>query len=238
MSEHSKFELEELSKSAVVNSTISSPDVEVDKIIHEVVTEHLSNIVKNNDVSVENNDNINNNFEEKIDIEAVKQESYERGVQETKVKYEEELKKVLQDNDFSNLLQEKLNIIIPSQEIDSQIAKISAEAISGIAKKLHLILSVNFEEIIEKGLFEKLKSFYKEGQITLTIHSSREEFCKDILKTDKISDKIKDNFQIAVDDKMNKDDCKIEWMDTRLEYNQEQLSGEIDKIIEQLKSAA
>lgn len=238
MSEHNKFELEELSKSAVVNSTISRPDGEVDKIIHEVVTEHLSNIVKNNDSSVENNDNISNNIEEKIDVEAIKRESYELGVKDTQVKYEEQLHKLLQDNNFSNLLQEKLNTIIPTQEIDSQIAKISAEAISGIAKKLHLILPVNFEEIIEKGLLEKLKSFYKEGQITLTIHSSREEFCKDILKTDKISDKIRDSFQIAIDDKMNKDDCKIEWMDTRLEYNQEQLSGEIDKIIEQLKSAA
>ncbi len=239
MSNNTKFEFEDLPRSAVVNSTMNNSDAEVDNIIHEVVTEHLSTIVENSDESAKSDESVKDSdiIEEKVDIEAIKKEAYAEGVKVTKVKYEEELNNKIQNNDFSNLIKEKLELIIPSVELDSQIAKISAEAIAGIAKKLHLILPVNFEEIIKEGLFEKLKTFYKEGQITLTIHSDRKEFCQEILKISEMPDKIKGNFQINVDDKMNKDDCKIEWMDTRLEYNQEQLSSEIDKIIEQLTSA-
>ncbi len=85
-------------------------------------------------------------------------------------------------------------------------------------------------------MFEKLKNFYKEGLITLTIHPDRYAFCTEVLQSDEIPSRFKDNFQIIQDDKLNKDDCSLEWLDTRLEYNQEQLSAEIDKIIEQLKS--
>jgi len=140
-------------------------------------------------------------------------------------------------NDFSELLRQRLSSIVPGEGIDSQISKISAEAISSIAKKLHLILPSDFEEIIRNGLIEKLRNFYKEGDITITIHPERYDFCKEVLQSDTIPSKFKDNFQIVKDDKIGEDDCRLEWADTKLEYNQEQLTTEIDKIIEQLKSA-
>ncbi|CAN0044282.1 unnamed protein product, partial [Choristocarpus tenellus] len=44
---------------------------------------------------------------------------------------------------FEKLLQ-KIGLISQSIDIDFQVTKVSAEAISGIAKKLHLILPANF----------------------------------------------------------------------------------------------
>lgn len=51
MSKHTKFELEELPKSAVVNSNVHSQDQEAMQLINEVVTEHISKIV--DDVHIE-----------------------------------------------------------------------------------------------------------------------------------------------------------------------------------------
>ena len=100
-----------------------------------------------------------------------------------------------------------------------------------------MILPANFEEIIKNGLIEKLKSFYKEGNIILTIHPDRYDFCTELLQVDAIPGKFKENFQIIKDEKLGIDDCILDYNETRLEYNQEQLTVEIDKIIEQLKSA-
>lgn len=246
MSKYIKFELEELPKSAVVNSNVHSKDQETMQLINEVVTEHISKIV--DEVTIdESSDEIKKNFnnepavvasiEPVINIEQVKQESYNKGLEEAASKYEPMLADLAANNDFSELLRQQLSSIIPEEEVDSQISKISAEAIVGIAKKLHLILPANFEEIIRIGLIEKLKNFYKEGSITITIHPGRYDFCKEILQSDTIPSKFKDNFQIVQDDKVGEDDCRLDWADTRLEYKQEQLTAEIDKIVKQLRSA-
>ena len=251
MSKHRKFELEELPKAAVVNSSVYAANEEVDQLINEAVTDHISKIIesdtdKNEGVKeglVAEESEIFQSPESQIvnspavDIEKIRQEAYNQALEESKAKYEPQLADLVKKKDFSELLQQKLSSIVPEEEIDSQIAKVSAESISGIARKLHLILPVNFEEIIRKGLIEKLNNFYKEGNITLTVHPNQYAFCTDVLQSEAIPSKFKGNFQIEKDDSIGVDDCKLEWADTKLEYNQEQLASEIDKIIEQLKSA-
>ena len=254
--EYKKLELEDLPKSAVVNSLVYARNQEVEELIHEVVSEHLSKIVDedakgNTELSEEVKKNIDESLESpnisseefsqesevKIDVEAVKEEYYQKGLEEAKIKYEAMLAEISSNGDLSEKLAQKLAMISPELDIDSQVTKVSAESISGIAKKLHLILPANFEEIISNGLIEKLKSFYKEGSITLTIHPDRYDFCTELLQLDSIPSKFKENFQIVKDEKLGMDDCILDWNETRLEYNQEQLAAEIDKIIEQLKSA-
>jgi hypothetical protein len=273
MNKHKKFELEDLPKSDVVNSRSQNEDYKVNKIINEVVTDHISSIVEE-DISKEKNDVVEEEIDStksdksssaqkqekteakeeetikdnpeiekpednkvELDPEIIKKEAYEQGVKETKAKYEKQMEDLLKDRDYAELLKQKLQEIVPEHEFDSEIAKISADAITGIAKKLHLILPADFEEIIRKGLLDKVKHFCKEGHITLTIHPDRYDFCKEVLQSDQIPSRFKKNFQIVQDDKLEKDDCSLECLYTRLEYNQEQLLSEIDKIIDQLKSA-
>jgi len=255
---YEKFELEELPKSAVVNSQVHAKDQEVNELINEAVSEHLNKIV---DEGEQDNDNeksfelakksVDDSLETYsitseestpiqelgIDIEAIKAEFYQKGLEEAKVKYETIISEKNSENDLFKKLSEKLSLISQAGDIDAQIAKVSAEAISSIAKKLHLILPANFEEIISNGLINKLKTFYKEGSIVLTIHPDRYDFCTELLQLDEIPSKFKENFQIIKDDKLGMDDCILDYNETRLEYNQEQLTVEIDKIIEQLKSA-
>jgi flagellar biosynthesis/type III secretory pathway protein FliH len=253
MSKHQKFVFEELSKAAVVNSTIYSDDPVTQEIINNAVVTHLSNIVEAPDktadpsLSTENSVEINaadnlvdelvkEKNEPDVNIEDIRKEEYEKAMADAKAMYEPLIAEGKKEKNFSDLLNAKLGSIVPEVDLEFQIATVSSEAISAIAKKLHLILPVNFDEILTKGMIEKLKTFYKEGQITLIINPLRYETCVELLKSDSIPSKFKDNFQILKDESIAPDDCKIEWNDTCLEYNQEQLSLEIDKIIEQLRS--
>lgn len=255
MSEYRKFKFIDLPKSAVVNSTVYSNSREIDDIINNAVAEHLNNIV-GSDSSLDESDNeqrqsaaeekvIDENLENHniddheadMDIEAIRQEEYEKAMSEAKALYEPMIADKIRDQDLAALLQQKLTAIIAEVDIDSQIAKVSAEAISGIARKLHLVLPANFEEIVTKGLIDKLNKFYKKGKITLTINPARYDVCLRLLELESIPSKFKDGFEIIRDDKLGIDDCRVEWQDTCLEYNQEQIAAEIEKIIEQLKSA-
>lgn len=251
LKKYEKFELEELPKSAVINSLVHAKNQEVDELINEVVSEHLSKLV---DEAEENNEKfseltkkdiddslkpLNNTQEQElgIDIDEIKTEFYQKGLEEARANYETIISQKDSEKNLSQKLFEKLSLISQTIDIDAQIAKVSAEVISSIAKKLHLILPANFEEIIKNGLINKLKSFYKEGNIILTIHPDRYDFCTELLQSDAIPGKFKENFQIVKDEKLGIDDCILDYNETRLEYNQEQLTVEIDKIIEQLKSA-
>jgi len=243
MAKYEKFVLEALPRNAVVNSSTYNKEVEVDDIIVSVVADHISKIV---DIDASDSvlseqitsaEVLNPNLLSPETIEKIKQEAYALGAEEARAKYETIIEELKNKKNLSDLLHEKLSSIQLVADLDSQIAKVSAESIATIAKKLHLILPVNFEEIISQGLLEKLKKFYKEGKVTLTIHPDRYDFCTESLRSDSIQGKLKDNFQIIKDTSVGIDDCKLEWADTCLEYNQAQLVSEIDKIIEQLGTA-
>ncbi|MDC0865273.1 FliH/SctL family protein [Rickettsiaceae bacterium] len=250
MSKHVKFELQEFPKSAVVNSRIYSNEKDKEQIVSDIKTDKHDQALDKNVLENGGNDNAQKTdeinvkearkkpaTEERVDIEKIKQDAYESGKKDAGVKYEETIERLKSNNSLAELLHEKLSSIVPSVKIDEQVTKLSAEAISGITKKLHLILPANFEEIIKDGLIKKLEGFYTEGDISLTVNPSKKDFCTKSLQSDAISSKFKDNFQIIEDSNLGTDDCKLEWNNTRLEYNKEQINAEIDKIIEQLKTA-
>lgn len=311
MAKHEKFNLDELSKSAVVNKSKGEEDNGVEDFINNAVQEHLKKIAqppvsfKLNDIKKdeerynlqENDQNLEEenisdheeviglskkNYQEdkksvddsleirnigeqssdkeqsnddalstgekngesadNLDIESIKQQEYKRGYEQAKAELEEQAslrdKVDVSNKELADVLKERLNTIVPEADFNEKVARLSAEAISGIAKKLHLVLPVNFEEIICKGLIDKLNKFYKEGKVTIKIHPERYEYCSQILQSDSIPAKFKDNFKIEQDDKITVDDCSVEWEDTILEYSKEQLSEEIDIIIERLTNAA
>ncbi len=251
MSKYEKFQYDDLPKAAVINPGFFQDESEADKLILDAVSEHLTKIIDesvNQSETLEiheqnesidkilDNDNIPQEISEPVDLESIRRSSYDDGYKDAKEQYEKQIHSLNADNSFVNLVIEKLNAIVPGVELDKQLTKVSAEVLADIAKKLHLILPVNFDEIIRNGLFEKLKNFYKEGDITLTVHPDRYEFCTEVLQSGQIPFRFKDSVHIIKDETFSKDDCRIEWQDTRLEYNQEQVSAEIDKIINQLKS--
>ena len=230
MKKYQKFIFQDLSKSLVVNlSETDEVDYYKEEMINNVITEHLNNIVCEEQVNAEVEE------EKAVNIEQIKTLSYNQGVEDTKVHYESIISTLQLENDFNTILYKKIEDISPVVNIDTQVAKLSGEIISSIAKKIYLILPVDFELMLEKELLSRLKKFYKEGQIKLIVNPSRYDLCTKILATENLPAKYSENFHIIQDDKLGDNDCKLEWLDTSLEYSQEQLNIEIDTILEQLK---
>ena len=171
-------------------------------------------------------------------IEEIKRIEFERGFKEAEDKYRKLQENEEKDSNVIEKLLDKLSQLKPEEEFDLKVAKLSASSISLIAKKLHMVLPVNFEEILYQGIIEKLSKFYQEGIISVTVHPDRHDSCSKILQSDYIPAKFKGNFKIVVDDKLSDNDCRVDWKDTHLEYSMEQLSEEIDRIIERLTNAA
>ncbi|WP_316354667.1 FliH/SctL family protein [Candidatus Trichorickettsia mobilis] len=236
MHKYSKFVFRELPKTAVVNVSDSAVDSNQEELINNVVTQHLHTIINTEDGVIDSFADQEQHDTFSIDTEQIKLEGYNKGFEEAKIQYESIIDDLKTDNNFLELIQQQLLTIVPSASIDTQIATISVHILNEIAKKLHVILPVNFEQIVHTELLSSIKKFYKEGQIKLTIHSTRQEYCANVLRLDNLPDKLKENIQIVADDTMGINDCKVEWSNTCLEYNQAQLDEEITKILAQLKS--
>ena len=238
MTKYEKFLFQELPKNSVVNSHDNQEMDYKDELINHVITQHLQTIVPGaTDDDAEVIDEPEND-EKELTIDEIKDESYNRGLDDAKANYEKVISELQIENNLSELLREKLSEISSEVNLDLQVAKITSEIISNIAKKIYLILPVDFEQILKSELLQSLKKIYKEGQITLSVNPVKYDFCKNILQVENLPAKLKENIRVIKDDNIETNDCKVEWENTSLEYNQQQISAEIEKILEQIKTIA
>lgn len=237
MTKYEKFLFQELPKNSVVNSHDNQEMDYKDELINHVITQHLQTIVPGATDDAEVIDEPEND-EKELTIDEIKDESYNRGLDDAKANYEKVISELQIENNLSELLREKLSEISSDVNLDLQVAKITSQIISNIAKKIYLILPVDFEQILKSELLQSLKKIYKEGQITLSVNPVKYDFCKNLLQVENLPAKLKENIQVIKDDNIETDDCKVEWGNTSLEYNQQQISAEIEKILEQIKTIA
>lgn len=240
MPKYEKFIYQDLPKSAVANlcnKQIASDNYQ-EEIINTAIVNHLNNIITNDKENTDQQLIKDEEDSEKleIDIEQIKLDCYNKGLDDAKAQYEPIINGLQSDSNLTKLLEQKISEISNKCDLDGQIAKLATEIITGIAKKIYLILPIDFEQILRLELLDRLKKFYKEGQISLIINPNRYDFCINILQSEHLAAHLKDNLRIIKDDQMAIDDCKLEWDSTCLEYNQDQLSIEIDSILQQLKS--
>ena len=235
MSKHEKYIFQELPKNAVVNLNNNEMDYHHDDIINLAVTQHLQTIIAGEPNELL--ENITTEEESTENIEQIKLDNYNKGLDDAKAKYEPMMSEIQSNQDFALLLEQKISEVNPSLNLDTEIAKLAVDIIGNIARKIYLVLPVDFEKILQFELLENLKKFYKEGTIKLTVNPARYDFCLNILQLDKLPAKFMDNLEIVQDSNCGSNDCKIEWQDTCLEYSQDQLSEEIEKILEQLRKA-
>ena len=240
MTKYEKFIFQELPKNSVVNSHDNQEIDYQDELINQVITQHLQTIVpgatEEEDTALDADEEIE--IDEDVSIDEIKNASYNQGLDDAKASYEKVISELQTDNNLAELLRDKLAEITSDINLDLQIAKVTSQIISNIAKKIYLILPVDFEQILKSELLQSLKKVYKEGQISLTVNPSKYDFCKNILQVESLPAKLKENIHVIEDDSMDADDCKLEWENTSLEYNKQQISEEIEKILGQIKTIA
>lgn len=158
-----------------------------------------------------------------------------KGFAEAKEHYEPLLQEIEAKNALTNILQAKLEAITPVGDLQEQIFRLSTKLISAIGQKMYLVWPIDFEKMMMNEIAEMLKKYCKSGTIIVTVHPSRTESCRDILKIASLPPRMSENIRIEGEETMEKNNCKVEWQDSRLEYNQEQIMLEAERILEHLK---
>lgn len=237
MTKYEKFLFQELPKNSVVNAHDNQEMDYKDELINHVITQHLQTIIPGADEGIEEEET-EEELEKESTIDEIKAESYNQGLNDAKANYEKVISELQINNNLVEVLHEKLSEISSDINLDLQVAKITSHIISNIAKKIYLILPVDFEQILKSELLQSLKKIYREGHISLSVNPSKYDFCKNILQIESLPVKLKENISVIKDEDMEADDCKIEWENTSLEYNKQQIAIEIEKILEQIKTIA
>lgn len=237
MPKYQKFVFKDFPKDSVVHTPADSTESDMkDQLIAGAVVQHLETIVDstNTQNDIETIQEIPESEKEpEVDLTEIRAESYKLGYEEAKKESDILIEQLKSDLNFSTLLHQKLDSIAPTKNIDQELLTFSVECIKSIANKLFVSLPVEFNQILLKEMLSITHKFYKEGQITVRVHTNRLEYSQDLLKSD---ERMKHaNVNILVDENLGINDCVVEWSETRLEYNQELIKNEIDRIFDQLE---
>ena len=162
MSKYERFVLKDFPKNAVVNLDDHDVDYSKDEMITDVITQHLQTIVISDDL-IEHDDEKDDNRLSLEEIEQIKLESYNSGFEDAKSQYALQADSLRNDNNFAELLKQRLESISSTIEFDKEMVKMLSQIVGEVAKKLHLILPVDFESIINFELLSRVKQFYKEN---------------------------------------------------------------------------
>lgn len=234
MTKHSKFIFQELPKNQVVNLyDIHEIDCEKDDLINQVIAQHLQTIVTDDNHILDNGkDSL-----EGVNLEELKSEYYNKGLDDAKASYEKIIHELRIDNNLAENLAQKISSIVPDVKFDRQAVRLALEIISNIAEKLHLMITVDFEQIIRNEIIQCIKKYYKEGQVTINVNPEKYDLCKNIFELENLPLKLKNNIQIIPSDDIAINDCKLSWSETSLEYSQSQIAQEIDEIMQKIKNS-
>ncbi len=230
--QYTKFEFREFSKCAVVHMEHKNEqELEKERLINEAVAEHLIENTHHTD----NESFTNINHQPEINIEEIREESYKHGYDDAKAHFEPLVSQVKNNDSLCSLLQSKLEAVAPVADLQDDVFRLSASLVSTLAKKMHLVLPTDFEAIILGEMLPLLSKYYKMGTITLGINPERVDYCTNLLKIGTLPTTIAENIKIVQNKDVGTNDCKLEWHETQLEYNQEQMILDAEKILEHLK---
>jgi flagellar biosynthesis/type III secretory pathway protein FliH len=239
MKKYPKFVFQELPHSSILNrrdfaasATIGEGvDVTLEQRLQDTVNAERDFINEDESVPTEGSELSGVNFDQ------LKSESYNNGFECATAQYEEKIKDLTAEKNFLELIKTRLLDISPPIDIDQQLLLALTKITIEIAKKLRLILPIDFEKLLQEELVKSVTKFYKSGSISLAVHPSRYTLSQESLNGELPSTLAKD-LTIVSDEALAIDDCKIEWSGACFKYTQMQIDQEVTKILEQLQNIA
>ncbi|MBL3284869.1 hypothetical protein Sarmat_00727 [Rickettsiales endosymbiont of Paramecium tredecaurelia] len=162
--------------------------------------------------------------------------AYREGYNAAKEEYEKLLNQKKADDDFTCLLKNKIEQLFTSNDLDHEVAMLCTKVLIDIASKIHLVLPVDFEQMLRLKFLRTIKKFFTKGKMIMVVHPTKFELASNILKHKDLDFLSAEFFDLTSDDAVSVNDCVLNIEHTRLEYNQEQLSKEVNVILEQLRA--
>lgn len=231
-----KFIFQDLSKINTLNN------IECDNAIYETSDEYniadtsIKDLDSDSEIKAEQVDLEEVNALSETDIEQIKLDSYNKGLIASREEFDKKVQELQVRFDFFSTIRNKLSDLQINVDINSDLLSLLITLIENIAKKLRVILPVDFHEIMKKELLEKVLNFYSQGEIICTVNSIKIEECTKIFELNQLPNEVRDRIKLVADDSLEQNDCIIHVNNSCFKYNQSLIESEAIKILEQLKN--
>jgi hypothetical protein len=237
--QYRKFEFRDLNNGSVISAPKKDESAtKIEQIVTDAVVGALTdNIGLSTDTMTKlDYENVIDPVQELpvIDVELIRGESYQHGYSDAKAQFEPALRAIKEDERLVESLKSKLEAVVPVVDVQEQILGLASKVISAIAKKMHLVIPVDFEGIILGEMMSILNKSYKTGEITIKVHPERIAYCENLIKINALPARIAGNVKIVSEETLGKSDCALVWNETELEYSQDQIIKDADAILEHL----
>jgi hypothetical protein len=255
---YQRMVLQELDPEKVVNRPLE--DKEKDKFSYKLVQDALEQGLEKEEVDLEENKesseeeelkedahedvNLNkedNEVEDKapivpiIDIEAIKKESYNEGYRKAKEELEQEIARVKSEVSFQkNLSQEFNKLNFQYENYENQVCNASIKILYSMLERLVKKIPTDFEKIITDQLSKVIKNNRIETELIVKFNSKQQTIMSEVYQKLALSEESKKYIKLEVDDNLTTEACQVYYKEAALEYKEEQIVQEIDKILSEI----
>ena len=95
-------------------------------------------------------------------------------------------------------------------------------------------LPSDFNKVLTTQLTEIVKSNYQSGIVEITVHPTKLDICRDIIKLDHWPKHLTSSIVIIESEKIHQDASTVKWQDTMLTYNPKVVFNQIEKLLNNL----
>ena len=174
--------------------------------------------------------------ERPVDIEQIAKEAYQKGYSEAETIYLPQIDAKREEENYLDLIKGKLSSLQEKPGSEEKIFTLAASLLSQIAGKLHLAIPADFDAVILGEMVPILNKYHKKDKVIVRVNPDKVDYCNNLFRIGELSEALKENIEIVSDENIAQNDCSVEWQDAALEYKQEDVANEVDKILDQLKS--
>jgi hypothetical protein len=167
-----------------------------------------------------------------IDIEAIKHESYNEGYKKAKHELEQEIVRVKSEADFQkNISQEFSKLNFQYENYENQVCNASIKILHSMLERLVKKLPTDFEKIVTEQLTRLIKNNRVEAELIVKFNGKQQALMNEIYQKLALSEESKKYIKLEVDDNLTTEACQVYYREAALEYKEEQIVQEIDKIL-------
>ena len=169
-----------------------------------------------------------------VEIELIKKTSYEEGYMQAKEELAPIIDKSMKDLEFSTELINKLKSVDVDDQAAQHLFEMTAKILHYISEKLFMKLPSDFNKVLTIQLIELVKSNYRAGIVEITIHPTKLDICRNIIKLDNWPKHLTKSIVLIEREKIHQDSSTVQWQDTILTYNPTVVFNQIEKLLNNL----
>ena len=171
-----------------------------------------------------------------VDIELIKKTSYEEGYMKAKETLQPLIDKSMKDLEFSTELINKLKSVDFDNKAAQHLFEMTSKILRYISEKLFIKLPSDFNKVLTTQLMELVKNNYQSGIVEITVHKSKLDICRDIIKLDNWPKHLTSSIVVIESETIHENASIVKWQDTMLNYNPKVVFNQIDKLLNNLIS--